>query len=242
MTLQVLAVCLAAFAIGGAGTYAANRPVDAGRQRERWIKFGTYFVIISGVLILAGLGRTAFTGLVVTILAIGAYELYSVRLPALRLRRLVWAGYAFLAGGLFMFARVTSPGQATFVYLTVALFDGFSQVFGQLLGKHQLTRSISPSKTLEGAVGGGIAAVLSATLLREIAAVSSGRALAASVMIVIAALAGDLAASWVKRKSGVKDFGRLLPGHGGVLDRFDSFLVAAPVCLAAFFWGSIQIR
>jgi phosphatidate cytidylyltransferase len=114
------------------------------------------------------------------------------------------------------------------------MFDGFSQVFGQLLGKLQLTRSISPSKTVEGAVGGGIAAVLSAILLGGLVGVSSSRAVAASVVIVFAALAGDLAASWIKRISGVKDFSCLLPGQGGVLDRFDSFLVAAPVWLVVF--------
>ena len=118
-----------------------------------------------------------------------------------------------------------------FVYLIVALFDGFSQIFGQLAGAHQLARSISPSKTIEGAIGGCCAAVLSAATLSGMFSMSVAGAMAAAVVIAMAALAGDLSASWIKRKSGIKDFGRLLPGHGGVLDRFDSLLVAAPVWL-----------
>jgi CDP-diglyceride synthetase len=67
----------------------------------------------------------------------------------------------------------------------------------------------------------------------SIGGLTVAHALAMSVGLVLAAFAGDLAASWLKRKAGIKDFGLLLPGHGGVLDRFDSLLLAAPVSLKA---------
>ena len=119
-----------------------------------------------------------------------------------------------------------------YVYLVVAFFDGFSQVSGQLFGRHRITPRISPAKTVEGSVGGLIAAILAGVALRGLPDISVMRALILCGEIVFGAFAGDLAASWVKRKSGVKDFGGLLPGHGGVLDRFDSLLFAGPVVLA----------
>jgi phosphatidate cytidylyltransferase len=103
------------------------------------------------------------------------------------------------------------------------------------LGKHPLAQAISASKTVEGAAGGWLAATATALLLRGFIGGSSdgntSLAMGACGVIVAAGMAGDLAASWVKRRCGVKDFGRLLPQHGGVLDRFDSFLFAAPASL-----------
>ena len=176
-----------------------------------------------------------FSPFVLSLLLIGAYELHTVLARSLpttpSLRGAICVGYGLFGLGLVLFSLLAAPEQVMFVYLIVAVFDGFSQIFGQLLGKHQFARTISPSKTVEGAMGGALVAVASAILLRRLIGVSSSRALATCGVVTVAALSGDLAASWIKRRWGVKDFGRLLPGHGGILDRFDSFLLAAPVSL-----------
>ena len=110
--------------------------------------------------------------------------------------------------------------------------DTCAYCVGMLIGKHKMTPRLSPKKSWEGAVGG----VLGAALLGFLYALAFGQPRAEYAVIAAAgavlSVFGDLAASAIKRKYGIKDFGTMIPGHGGVLDRFDSILVTAPViCL-----------
>jgi phosphatidate cytidylyltransferase len=231
MSLAIVIFYLAAFTLGGAGMYRANRAVAPARRRERWLKFATYFAITAAVLVIASWGPAPFTALAAVILALGARELYQVRrgLPVA-----VWIAYAALGAGLLLFARDAPPSRVIFVYLIVAVFDGFSQVSGQLYGRRQLAARISPAKTLEGAAGGLFAAALTAILLRALISATPIGAVALCLPLAAAAFAGDLAASGIKRRQAIKDFGTLLPGHGGILDRFDSFLPAAALAWLIF--------
>jgi len=123
--------------------------------------------------------------------------------------------------------------------LVVWAFDTAAYFVGRRLGNRPFMHHISPSKTMEGVVGGLVAAaVVGAVLL-----VAFGRpALAGAVFGLIvgaAAQAGDLVESMLKRAAGAKESGRLIPGHGGLLDRIDSFLFAAPV---AYFYVVAVLR
>ena len=117
--------------------------------------------------------------------------------------------------------------------LVVWAFDTFAYFAGRRFGRHGFMRHISPSKTVEGVIGGAVAAAIVGALL--VAAV--GRpwlaGLGFGLVVGAAAQAGDLAESMLKRAAGAKESGTLIPGHGGMLDRVDSFLFAAPV---AFFY------
>ena len=99
---------------------------------------------------------------------------------------------------------------------------------GKMMGKVKLCPSISPGKTREGAIGGFVGTLIVAVVFSLIFQFSILHALGLGIIIGIMAPLGDLAESILKRVSGVKDSGNIIPGHGGVLDRFDSLLFAAP--------------
>jgi phosphatidate cytidylyltransferase len=108
--------------------------------------------------------------------------------------------------------------------------DSGAYVVGSLLGKHKLIERISPKKTWEGAVGGAIfGIVFSIIFFRFFNYFSTLQVILISLFTIIAGTFGDLAESMIKRNFNVKDSGKVLPGHGGLLDRFDSMLFAAPV-------------
>ncbi|MDO8500287.1 MAG: phosphatidate cytidylyltransferase [Gemmatimonadaceae bacterium] len=114
--------------------------------------------------------------------------------------------------------------------------DTGAYAFGKMLGRHKLMPSVSPAKTVEGAVGGLAVAMLGAWLyvhflltpFAQLSLMPIGIFLFALVVGVVGQV-GDLAKSLLKRDAGVKDSSRLLPGHGGILDRFDSLLFVLPV-------------
>jgi phosphatidate cytidylyltransferase len=117
--------------------------------------------------------------------------------------------------------------------LLVWAFDTAAYFTGRRFGRHRFMHHISPSKTVEGVVGGvAVAALLGAVLLSGLG-LSWVAGLVLGVAIAASAQAGDLAESMLKRAAGAKESGNLIPGHGGMLDRVDSFLFAAPV---AFFF------
>jgi phosphatidate cytidylyltransferase len=232
---RVLVLCLLAFLIGGAGLYWASRKAEPFVRHDRGVKFVTYFCVVTGFLLSAFGGPLVLAVLMLLILLIGAFELYrmlfSVRGGRLALRISIGAGYFLLALALLLFVARSTTEVVVFVYLVVATFDGFSQVAGNLLGRHALMHKISPGKTVEGALGGLILSAAMAVSLRALAGLNFVQSLAVCGWIAASALSGDLLASWVKRRFGIKDFGGILPGHGGVLDRFDSLLLAGPVSL-----------
>src|ERR1700722_14412349 len=112
--------------------------------------------------------------------------------------------------------------------LTVANDSG-AFIIGRQYGKWQLIKLLSPNKTLEGTAAGPVLPGLVAPLIRPIMSVWTRKAgIEAAVAISIVVPLGDLFESMVKRTIGVKDLGRLLPGHGGLLDRIDGLLFALP--------------
>jgi len=118
------------------------------------------------------------------------------------------------------------------LFACVWLTDTAAYAAGKTLGRRQLAAGLSPKKTWEGAAAGFLFCVGGAVLLRRLLAPQSlglPGALGFGVLVGVSAQLSDLAESLVKRAVGAKDSGNLLPGHGGIMDRFDSFILAAPV-------------
>jgi phosphatidate cytidylyltransferase len=113
--------------------------------------------------------------------------------------------------------------------LTVWTFDTAAYAVGRRFGQRHFIPHISPGKTVEGTVGGLVFAVLVCVLLVAAVGRPPIAGLVLGLVIAAAAQVGDLAESMLKRAAGAKESGRLIPGHGGLLDRVDSFLFAAPV-------------
>lgn len=143
------------------------------------------------------------------------------------------------------------PVMLSFLYQTRVMSDGAFMVWlifisswgcdtcaycsGMLLGRHKLAPVLSPKKSVEGAVGGVLGAALigfvyAALFGSHMTELDNPRAVCAIACAIAAVISqiGDLAASAIKRNHGIKDYGRLIPGHGGVLDRFDSMIFTAP--------------
>jgi len=131
--------------------------------------------------------------------------------------------YLIFSTGFLYFSRLGNE-LVLFTFLVLSIFDAFSQISGQLLGKRKLVPSISPGKTVEGLAGGAVVAVGTSVLLMSLTGISVSGTLLLAAGITLFAFLGDLAASLFKRQFGVKDFSELLPGHGGFLDRFDSLI------------------
>lgn len=113
--------------------------------------------------------------------------------------------------------------------LVVQASDVLQYVWGKLLGRHRLAPQLSPNKTWEGFVGGVGCAVLLGAALWWATPFTPGQAAAMALIVTLMGAAGGLVLSAVKRDRGVKDYGTLVAGHGGVLDRIDSLAFAAPV-------------
>jgi len=122
------------------------------------------------------------------------------------------------------------------VFITIWVNDTGAYVSGMLLGKHKLFERISPKKTWEGFIGGAVFALISGYVFSLfIPELSLLQWFIFSEIIVIFGTFGDLTESLIKRTENVKDTGNIIPGHGGLLDRFDSMLMSAPVI---FLWLS----
>ncbi len=139
----------------------------------------------------------------------------------------------------------TEAGRYLYLLVFIApwVTDTFAYFTGRFFGRHKLIPEISPKKTVEGAIGGTLFGILSFVVFGLVMQYALGHTPNYAVLAVSGALCaflsqiGDLIASLVKRERGVKDYGSIFPGHGGVMDRFDSVLTTAPLLYALFSIG-----
>jgi phosphatidate cytidylyltransferase len=146
-------------------------------------------------------------------------------------------GFLYLAGGFSMMHFLTYPAgmEYTPVWMLCSLCllwmnDTMAYVSGKLAGRNKIWPFLSPGKTWEGSIGGAVFALgLAIVLSRRYLEINLADWIIMALIVVVFGTTGDFLESYIKRRAGVKDSGRVMPGHGGVLDRFDSFLLSVPV-------------
>jgi phosphatidate cytidylyltransferase len=189
----------------------------------------TYYMIYVAILIVVAL-----------IYMVMKYPRYSITDVSLTIFSALYTGLLF---GFIISTRHTTYG-AFWVWLIVISSwgsDTFAYFTGIMIGRHKLAPKLSPKKTIEGSIGGLIGAGVLGyfyTFIYTLYTYEILRKYTAAVIIIVVVASvisqfGDLAASAIKRFFNQKDFGYILPGHGGILDRFDSLLLVAPVIYLA---------
>ncbi|MDI1233550.1 MAG: phosphatidate cytidylyltransferase [bacterium] len=180
-----------------------------------WIVTIVSVIIISDQLILKAI-------FILAIVLKGFFELINLDLNPYQKWRILalYLGVGLLSSFYFVWfnAEIILP-----IFVFVVIFDGMSQIGGQLFGKHKLTPIISPNKTWEGLGFGFFSAIMAIYVVINYQS-SEYFSILHFIGFAFFALMGDLIASKIKRMANVKDFDHLIPGHGGVLDRFDSFI------------------
>lgn len=192
-------------------------------------------------------GQMAFVGVAIIIFAAAPFFLLELFLRSARpfdnVGRFV-LGMMYLAIPFTLLAYLSMPGGAFFgsgeyspwrVFGLLGLIwinDTMAYIVGSQLGKNKLFERISPGKTWEGFIGGGIFTALAAWGISQyLDDFSPAQWISLALVATIFGTLGDLVESMMKRSLGIKDSGNLLPGHGGLLDRFDAFIFALP-----FYW------
>lgn len=168
---------------------------------------------------------------------------YVFTFPKYHANQIMSAMFSFLYGPVMLsFLYLLRAGFEDGIYLVWFVFlaswgsDTCAYCVGVLIGKHKMTPNLSPKKSIEGAAGGILGAALLFVLyahfvINQYTMMVLSLPLAAILGAVgaLVSMVGDLAASAIKRNHKIKDYGKLIPGHGGIMDRFDSVIVAAPI-------------
>ena len=257
--LLLAGAALATLIAGGiwfAGFIVAGTAAGA-REWHRMVRRGSYlhYVAVSALAIAAAVALPLLThaipsgpapfGLALAVLAGGA--LVNLAFAATGGAMAPWqaAGPLYLgvpALALFALRAVPGHGIGLVLVLFAAVWATDSGAFasGKLIGGPKLAPVLSPNKTWAGFFGGVAAAAAAAAIAMALLHGSAGRGAIAGAVLALASHAGDLFESWVKRRVGRKDSGHLIPGHGGVLDRIDSILFAAPAFAAFVFLFGAQ--
>jgi len=183
-------------------------------------KYMVYLLIVVFIFSVLQFFPKAFPFIALIIAGLGAIEILKL-CNAFSFKCLMFFLSYMILAILFLFFSMASVYQVSMVFTIIIILDGYSQITGQLFGKYKMTPVISPQKTWEGLIGGVLLTFIASFFLD----LTNHKIIIVSYIIFFGII-GDLSDSLIKRKAGIKDFGTILPGHGGILDRFDSFILS----------------
>ncbi len=197
--------------------------------------FTSIVIILPIVAILLSANIWAFSILITVICLLAMFEWFKSKLQKPIIGVLLILNFYF-----WSILLVISPGMyeegVYFGYgiliLNTAIFDSLAYLIGSKFGKTYIAKKISPNKTLEGLIGGILGSMLFGIFFGY--QIQDYGIILIFIFLCFLAFVGDLLISFIKRQSGVKDTGTILPGHGGILDRLDSHLIVIPVSIMIF--------
>ncbi|AOY77283.1 phosphatidate cytidylyltransferase [Clostridium formicaceticum] len=196
-----------------------------------WLAYGVTVFLLTGFYLSIAMNYLFFL-VFITVLLFSIVLLYHSKYTivdiSLSLYGIIYV--AFFLGHIILTSNLSNSNGIWFIFIIAWSTDTFAYFGGYFFGKRKLCPKISPKKTVEGAIVGTIGSMLSCGIFAYMFFIEY------MVMFIflgmigsIISQVGDLTASQIKRYTGLKDFGNLIPGHGGVLDRFDSILFTAPI-------------
>ncbi|HHY62801.1 MAG TPA: phosphatidate cytidylyltransferase [Firmicutes bacterium] len=235
-----LAIVGAVLAVVGGMEYARMCKTKAWTPSQPLISAGSALFVVDAVLA-GGRFSGSLLSLVLALSLAGqvmkAKPTGSMAVPALEVFGVVYCGWTLsrfcLIRGTFGDAGL---GLSLLMMVLVWFNDMGAFFVGRAIGRRKLAPSMSPNKTIEGSIGGFVWAVLASIAYKALGDVTGlwytlswPQAIIFALLVAASGQIGDLAESGMKRDAGVKDAGRMFPGHGGVLDRFDSFFFVSPI-------------
>ncbi len=229
---HVAIILLSYYLVTGIGFYFISKKKDEIARKRLWLKYFVYLVLVSVLVICMEYAVNIAFGLICLVALIGAYEVVSSwkAISSTLVKVVSFFVYVIILLGVAISYEIRESLLP--VFFLIVVFDGFSQTVGELVKGKALAPRMSPNKTRSGFIGGALVMGITTWWVLD------GEYLFLIGMIMaVVGLYGDLLASWLKRFSGKKDFSEIIPGHGGVLDRFDSFLaVWAVLSFVSYFF------
>jgi phosphatidate cytidylyltransferase len=229
--------------------YQLSKTAGISPQKNVGLAIGG-LIFLTTFLYAKGIISVNMIGLYLALLfVIPAYELYRAKKNSLENISVTLFGILYITFSFSLFNFLVfpdfplsdqyNPTLLVFLFILIWAYDSGAYLFGVTFGKHRLFERISPKKSWEGFFGGWfLSLVLAFALQRLFPAYELKFLLLIATAVTITGTFGDLVESMIKRNMGLKDSGKFLPGHGGLLDRFDSILFASPfVYLVVQFFG-----
>ncbi len=215
---------------------AMREPADRENMKPDILEALGYagIAVIYGVLLI---GRLIWAFYVLVILLIALMIAYVLQFPKYPTSKMMQVFFGVIYVGVMLsfvyLTRMAEQGLKLvwLIFIASWICDTCAYLSGMLLGKHKLTPELSPKKSVEGAIGGVIGSALVGLLYGVIIDLGDAAWISAVISGIGAVISqfGDLTASAIKRNHDIKDYGKLIPGHGGILDRFDSVIITAPI-------------
>lgn len=227
MILTIYIIILTYFILGGISFHFINKKKSPQKAKENRIKFISYFFIIHILFLGIIFNPVVFQFIGIAIVLTGLFEVIKLfkesNYLAPRFFTVFILFFIIFCSG-FIFFTFMEKDLILFTFLILSVFDAFSQISGQLFGRKKIFPAISPNKTYEGLAGGIIIAISSSLMINELIGKDQLEALFIASGIILFSFIGDASSSLYKRKYNVKDFSNIIPGHGGIMDRFDSLI------------------